>query len=50
MTTFLVCAAIYFAIPIIAIVISGRKLTWQGWLMSLLVWPFGWLFIDEELP
>jgi hypothetical protein len=51
MTTFLVCLAIYFAIPALGILITGRKLTWQGWLLVLLIWPVAWLFMGpEELP
>lgn len=47
----LICAAIYFAIPIVAILISGRMITWQGWLIVLLTWPVAWLFMGpEELP
>lgn len=51
MTTFLLCAAIYFAIPTLGIVISGRQLMWQGWVIFLLFWPVAWLFVGpEELP
>lgn len=50
MTTALIIAAIYFAVPVLGILISGRKLSWQGWLLFLLIWPVGWMFILEELP
>lgn len=50
METALISAGIYFAIPALGILISGRKLTWKGWLLVLLIWPVGWMFIREELP
>lgn len=51
MTTFLVCAAIYFVIPILGILISGRRLTPKGWLAIMFIWPVAWLFMGpEELP
>ena len=51
MSTAITIAAIYFAFPVLAIWISGRKVTWQGWLIFLLLWPIGWLFMPpEELP
>lgn len=48
--TALLVAAIYFAIPTLGVLISGRKLTWKGWLLFLLIWPVGWMFMREELP
>jgi hypothetical protein len=43
--------AVYLAIPALAILISGRKLSALGWLVMLIVWPIGWLiFRPEELP
>ena len=43
--------AIYFAIPVLAIWISGRKLSALGWLVFMLIWPVGWMFQwPEELP
>lgn len=50
MQTVLIIAAIYFAIPVIAILISGRKLTLKGWALFLVIWPIGWLFMRDELP
>jgi hypothetical protein len=51
MTTFLVCAAICFAIQALSIWMIGRRLMWQGWLIFLLLWPISWLFMPpEELP
>jgi hypothetical protein len=51
MTTFLVCAAIYFAIPLLATGMAGRQYTWQGHLLFFLFWPVAWLFMGpEELP
>jgi hypothetical protein len=42
---------LYFAVPVLAIWISGRQITWQGWLCFLLLWPILWLFmLPEELP
>jgi hypothetical protein len=42
---------LYFAIPALGILISGRMVTWQGWLIMLLFWPVAWLFMGpEELP
>lgn len=46
-----VTIAIYFAIPLVAILISGRKITVLGWFVFLLFWPVGWMFSKgEELP
>jgi hypothetical protein len=51
MNTALIFAAIYFAIPFVSIKISGRMITWQGWLVMLFLWPVAWLFMGpEELP
>jgi len=51
MTTALIIAAFYIGIPVVSIWITGRKLTWQGWLVVILLWPIGWLiFGPEELP
>ncbi len=44
-------ASIYFAIPLGSIWISGRQLTWQGWLLFVTLWPIALLFMGpEELP
>lgn len=43
-------AALYIAIPVLAVLISGRKITWWGWLAFILLWPIAWLFVSEELP
>ena len=51
MNTFLICVAIYFAIPIVSIKMTGRMITWQGWLVMLFLWPVAWMFMgSEELP
>ncbi len=51
MTTVITIVAIYFAIPVTGILISGRKLSLKGWIVFLLIWPIGWLFMGpEELP
>jgi hypothetical protein len=51
MSTFLICLAVYFAIPAIGIWLSGQQTTWQGWVLILLAWPIAWLFMGpEELP
>jgi hypothetical protein len=50
-TTFFICVAVYFAIPVVGIWISGRQLMWQGWVLYCLLWPVWWLFAGpEELP
>lgn len=42
---------IYFAIPLVATIISGRSYTWPGHLVFFLLWPIAWLFMGpEELP
>jgi hypothetical protein len=49
--TWLIVAAIYVAIPVLGILLSGRKLSALGWLVIIAVWPIGWLiFGPEELP
>lgn len=49
--TWLIVLAIYIAIPVLGILISGRKLAPLGWLVIIVVWPIGWLiFGPEELP
>jgi len=49
--TLAICLAIYFGIPALSIWITGRMLTWQGWVIFLLFWPVAWLFMGpEELP
>lgn len=50
MHTALLIVAIYLAIPTLGVLISGRQLTWKGWLLFLLIWPVGWMFMREELP
>ena len=51
MTNVIVIASIYFAIPLGSIWISGRQLTWQGWLLFMALWPIVLLFMGpEELP
>lgn len=46
-----VTIAIYFAIPVVAILISGRKITALGWIVLMLLWPVGWMFWGrEDLP
>ena len=51
MTNVIVIASIYFAIPLVGIWISGRQLTWQGWLLFMTLWPIALLFMGpEELP
>jgi len=51
MTAFLIIAAIYITVPIIAILVSGRKISALGWLVFILLWPIGWIFWgNEELP
>jgi hypothetical protein len=49
MTYLAISLAIYFTIPVVAILISGRKITPLGWLVFILLWPIGWMF-PEELP
>jgi hypothetical protein len=47
----LLWSALYLAIPILGILISGRKITWQGWVFFVLLWPVAWAFVGpEELP
>jgi hypothetical protein len=48
--TWLIVAAVYIAIPVIAILITGRKITWQGWMFFILLWPIAWMFVNEEIP
>lgn len=44
-------AGIYFAIPVIAIFISGRTTSLWEWSMMVLLWPFLLLTMGpEELP
>lgn len=50
MNTILICILVYFAIPIIGIKITGRMITWQGWLIFIFLWPVALLFMGEELP
>jgi len=51
MSTFLIIAAFYLGIPALSILISGRNLVWQGWMIFLLFWPVSWMFEGpEELP
>lgn len=49
--TLAICIAIYLAIPVLGILISGRQIIWQGWIIFVLFWPIAWLFTGpEELP
>lgn len=49
--TLAICIAIYFAIPVLSIWISGRQVSVRGWAIFLFIWPIGWLiFGPEELP
>lgn len=49
--TIAICVAIYIAIPVLGILLSGRKLSALGWLVIIAIWPIGWLiFGPEELP
>jgi hypothetical protein len=41
---------LYFAIPALSVWISGRSITWQGWVVMLLLWPVAWLFMSDEVP
>ena len=51
MNGYLIFAAIYFAIPIIAIWISERTVTWWEWSIMVLVWPYLLITMTpEELP
>lgn len=46
-----ICIAVYFGIPVLAIWISGRQITWQVWIFMLLLWPIAWMIMPpEELP
>ena len=48
---FIFHAALYIAIPVLAILISGRQVTWRGWVLFVLLWPVFWMFgKPEELP
>jgi hypothetical protein len=43
--------SLYFIIPVLGILISGRSVTIQGWIVMLLFWPIAWIFTGpEELP
>ena len=47
----LIILACYVAIPVLGILLSGRKLSVLGWLVIIALWPIGWLiFGPEELP
>lgn len=49
--TWLIIIALYIAIPVVAMLVSGRQLTWQGWVFFVALWPIAWLFAGpEELP
>jgi hypothetical protein len=51
MGTFLIIAAIYIAIPVLGLLLSGRKLSALGWLVFIVIWPLGWMLMGpEELP
>ena len=50
MNTFLIILGLWIILPQIGILISGRKLSFKGWLLLLVIWPVAWLFMDEELP
>lgn len=51
MMAFAICAAFYVGIPVLALLISGRRVTWQGWVVIILLWPIAWMFTGpEELP
>jgi hypothetical protein len=51
MMEWMLCAALYVTIPIVAMLISGRKVAWQGWVFFVALWPVAWLFMGpEELP
>jgi hypothetical protein len=44
-------AGLYFAVPTIAMFISGRSVTLRGWLAFILLWPLMILTMTpEELP
>jgi hypothetical protein len=49
--TWLIAVALYLALPAVAILITGRQITWQGWIFIVLLWPIAWAFMGpEELP
>lgn len=50
MITAVILIVLYLVIPAIAIVVSGRKVTFLGWLLLTLFWPIAWLIWSEELP
>ena len=43
-------ALLYLAIPVLSIWISGRQITWKGWVAFLLLWPVAWMFMSDEVP
>lgn len=48
---FIWIVSIYFAIPILAALISGREMTTKGQLLFMFTWPVLWMFDKpEELP
>jgi hypothetical protein len=50
MMTWAFLALLYFAIPVLSVWISGRQITWQGWVVMLLLWPIAWTFMSDEVP
>ena len=49
--TWILILALYAAIPVLGVRITGRQLAWQGWLLVILLWPVLWLIMGpEELP
>lgn len=51
MQTALIATGLYFAIPVLGILLSGRKLSAMGWLVMMFAWPIVCLiFPPEELP
>lgn len=51
MTTLAIISGFWIGIPILSIWITGRSITWKGWLFFIALWPVAWLFVSpEELP
>ena len=48
--TIAICIAVYLIIPVLGVIISGRKLSKFGWIAFTVLWPIAWLWGPEELP
>lgn len=49
--TWLLILAVYVAVPLASLKITGRQLEPKGIFLFVLLWPIAWLFMGpEELP